>query len=48
MDLAARNLLDLQSYVDFLESKKLLIRVATEVDSHLELAAVAKGEIVPP
>ena len=40
VDLAARNLIDLQSYIDFLESKKLLVRVTTEVDYHLELAAL--------
>jgi len=42
MDLAARNLTDLQSYIDLLDSKNLLLRVTSEVDSHLELAAVAK------
>ena len=42
MDLAARNRTDLQSYIDFLESKQLLLRVTSEVDSHLELAAIAK------
>ncbi len=42
MDLAARNRTDLQSYIDFLESKQLLLRVTSAVDSHLELAAIAK------
>ena len=42
MDLDARNLTDLQGYIAFLEENKLLIRVKTEVDAHLELAGVAK------
>ncbi|MEE8339366.1 MAG: hypothetical protein V3R56_04430, partial [Xanthomonadales bacterium] len=42
MDLDARNLTDLQAYVDFLEDNNLLIRVKTAVDSHLELAGIAK------
>lgn len=42
MDLHARGLTDLQSYIEFLEARKLLVRVKTEVDSHLELAGVAK------
>ena len=42
MDLDARKLTDLQAYIDFLEANNLLIRVKTEVDSHLELAGVAK------
>ena len=42
MDLNARNLTDLQAYVDFLEANNLLIRVKTAVDSHLELAGIAK------
>ncbi|MCH8227331.1 MAG: UbiD family decarboxylase [Proteobacteria bacterium] len=42
MDLNARNLTDLQAYVGFLEANNLLIRVKTAVDSHLELAGIAK------
>ena len=42
MDLNARNLTDLQAYVNFLEANNLLIRVKTAVDSHLELAGIAK------
>ncbi len=42
MDLGARNLTDLQSYIAFLEANNLLIRVKTEVDAHLELAGIAK------
>ena len=42
MDLASRNLSDLQGYIAFLEENKQLIRVKTEVDPHLELAGIAK------
>ncbi len=42
MNLNARNLSDLQGYISFLEEHNLLIRVKTEVDSHLELAGIAK------
>lgn len=42
MDLAARNLTDLQSYIAFLEANNLLVRVKTEVDAELELAGIAK------
>ncbi|MFK8050542.1 MAG: UbiD family decarboxylase [Halioglobus sp.] len=42
MDLNARNLTDLQGYIEFLEQNRLLIRVKSEVDPHLELAAIAK------
>jgi 2,5-furandicarboxylate decarboxylase 1 len=42
MDLDARNLTDIQGYIEFLETNKLLVRVTTEVDSHLELAGIAK------
>ncbi len=42
MDLDARNLTDLQGYIEFLEAHNLLIRVKTEVNSQLELAGIAK------
>ena len=42
MELGARNLTDLQGYVEFLEANNLLIRVKTEVSAHLELAGIAK------
>ena len=42
MDLDARNLTDLQGYIDFLEAENLLVRVKTEVDPVLELAGIAK------
>ena len=42
MDLDARNLTDLQGYIDYLEANNLLIRVKTEVDAEFELAGIAK------
>ena len=42
MDLAARSLTDLQGYIAFLEGNNQLIRVKTEVNPELELAAIAK------
>ena len=42
MDLEARGLTDLQSYIEFLEANNLLVRVESEVDPHLELAGIAK------
>lgn len=42
MDLAARGLTDLQGYIAFLEGNNQLIRVKTEVNPELELAAIAK------
>ena len=42
MDLEARGLTDLQSYISFLEANNQLVRVESEVDPHLELAGIAK------
>jgi len=42
MDLAKRNLIDLQSYVDFLEHNNHLVRVKSKVDANLTLAGIAK------
>ena len=42
MDLAKRNLIDLQQYIAFLEENNHLVRVKSEVDSYLELAGIAK------
>ena len=42
MDLAKRNLIDLQSYVEFLEQHNHLIRVKSEVDPDFELAGIAR------
>ncbi|MFQ5982295.1 MAG: UbiD family decarboxylase domain-containing protein, partial [Woeseiaceae bacterium] len=42
MDLVKRGLTDLQSYIDYLDKAKLLVRVKSEVDSDIELAGVAK------
>ena len=41
MDLAKRNLIDLQQYIAFLEENNHLIRVKSEVDAKLELAGIA-------
>jgi 2,5-furandicarboxylate decarboxylase 1 len=42
MDLAKRNLIDLQQYIAFLEDNNHLVRVKSEVDPYLELAGIAK------
>ncbi|MCF7980526.1 MAG: UbiD family decarboxylase [Pseudomonadales bacterium] len=42
MDLAARNLIDIQSYIEYLEQNNHLIRVKSEVDPVFELAGIAK------
>ena len=42
MDLAKRNLIDIQQYIEFLEENNHLIRLKSEVDSYLELAGIAK------
>lgn len=42
MDLAKRGLIDIQSYVDYLEQENHLIRVKSEVDPKLTLAGIAK------
>lgn len=42
MDLAKRNLIDMQSYVDFLEEHNHLVRVKSEVDPIKTLAGIAK------
>ena len=42
MDLAKRKLVDLQSYLAFLEQHNHLIRVQSEADPALELAGIAK------
>ncbi len=42
MDLAKRNLIDLQQYIAFLEENNHLVRVKSEVDPYLELAGIAK------
>lgn len=42
MDLAKRNLIDLQQYIAFLEDNNHLVRVKSEVDAYLELAGIAK------
>ena len=42
MDLDARGLTDLQTYIEHLDARNLLARVKTEVDPHLELAGIAK------
>ena len=42
MDLAKRNLIDLQQYINFLQENNHLVRVKSEVDSYLELAGIAK------
>lgn len=42
MDLAARNLIDIQSYIEYLEQNNHLIRVKSEVDPVHELAGIAK------
>ena len=42
MDLAKRNLIDMQQYVDFLEQHNHLVRVKSEVDPDYELAGIAK------
>jgi 2,5-furandicarboxylate decarboxylase 1 len=42
MDLAKRNLIDLQQYIAYLEENNHLIRIKSEVDSYLELAGIAK------
>jgi len=42
MNLDARNLTDLQAYIEFLDANNLLIRVKTEVDAEFELAGIAK------
>ncbi len=42
MDLAKRKLIDLQSYIAFLEQHNHLIRVKSEVDPSFELAGIAK------
>lgn len=42
MDLAKRNLTDLQGYIDYLEKNNHLIRIKSEVDGNFELAGIAK------
>ncbi len=42
MDLAQRDLLDIQSYINYLEQNNHLIRVKSEVDPINELAGIAK------
>ncbi len=42
MDLAKRNLIDMQQYLAFLEENDHLVRVKSEVDPYLELAGIAK------
>ena len=42
MNLNAKNLTDLQTYIEFLEVEGLLIRVKTEVDAEFELAGIAR------
>ena len=42
MDLAKQGLIDMQSYVDYLERHNHLIRVKSEVDADRELAGIAK------
>ena len=42
MDLAARNLIDIQSYIEYLEQNNHLMRVKSEVDPVFELAGIAK------
>lgn len=42
MDLAKRNLIDMQQYIGFLEENNHLVRVKSEVDPYLELAGIAK------
>jgi 2,5-furandicarboxylate decarboxylase 1 len=42
VDLAKRNLIDIQSYIDHLDQNNQLIRVKSEVDPVYELAGVAK------
>ncbi len=42
MDLAQRNLIDIQSYIDYLEQNNHLIRVKSEVNPVCELAGIAK------
>jgi 2,5-furandicarboxylate decarboxylase 1 len=42
MNLAQRNLTDIQSYIKFLEANGDLIRVRSEVDAEYELAGIAK------
>ncbi len=42
MDLAKRNLTDIQRYIEFLEQHDHLIRVKSEVDPVFELAGIAK------
>lgn len=42
MDLARRNLTDIQRYIEFLEQHDHLIRVKSEVDPVFELAGIAK------
>lgn len=42
MGLAEKNLLDIQSYIDFLEQNNHLIRVKSEVDPVHEMAGIAK------
>lgn len=43
MDLAKRNLIDLQSYIEFLERHNHLVRVKSEVNPDFELAGIAKN-----
>ena len=42
MDLAQRKLIDLQSYVEFLQQHNHLIRVKSAVDPDFELAGIAR------
>jgi len=42
MDLAARKLIDIQSYIEYLEQNNHLIRIKSEVDPVFELAGIAK------
>ncbi len=42
MDLAKRNLIDLQQYICFLEDNNHLVRIKSEVDADFELAGIAK------